>query len=105
MTKDPLLLSSPDQQKALFDAFCQVANGFSAEQVVGAAANMIVNGLRQAHATRDAAMNGLDRVAAQAKTIIDGHYDATGKRRNVFPFHQMLEVSHQDFRNVNYRKK
>jgi hypothetical protein len=101
MTKDPMLLATPDQQKQLFDAFCSVANGFSAEQVLGAAANLLVNAIRQAHPTQRGALARLDELSAKTKALLAEHYDAMGKRRNVFPFHQVIEVPHMNLRSKN----
>lgn len=94
---DPLKQVS-DPQRELFDAFCKVGNGFSSEQVAGAAANLLVNALRQAHPTRHAAFEAFDRIATQTRNLIADHYDALGKRRNVFPFHQVIEVPFMDLR-------
>jgi hypothetical protein len=102
--KDPMIKSSPDRQRELFKQFSAVANGFSAEEVLGAAANMFVNALRQAHATQRGALDSLDRLTAQTKNLLASHYDAMGKRRNVFPFHQVLEATHFDDRE-KFQKK
>lgn len=91
---DPLNKAGTDQQRALFNAFCKVANGFSTEEVLGAAANVLVNALRQAHATQAAALSRLDELAAASKGLLASHYDALGRRRNIFPFHQTIELPH-----------
>lgn len=91
---DPLRKSGPDQQRELFNMFCKVANGFSTEEVMGAAMNLLVNGLRQAHPTQAAALSRLDELGAGARALLASHYDMLGRRRNIFPFHQTIEVPH-----------
>jgi hypothetical protein len=92
--KDPLLNSGPNNQRELFNQFCQLANGFSAEEVVGAAANLLVNAIRQAHATRAGALASYDETTARVKGLLASHYDVLGRRRNVFAFHQVIELGH-----------
>lgn len=92
--KDPLLKSGPDQQRELFNTFCKVSHGFSAEDVTGAAINLLINGVRQAHATREKAMAALDEKAAKAKELLAAHYDSTGRKNGIFPFHQIIHAAH-----------
>lgn len=100
---DPLRKSGPDQQRELFAAFCKVAHGFSTEDAIGAAMNVLVNALRQAHGTQAAALARLDELAAGSKGLLASHYDALGRRRNVFPFHQTIELPHFTDRDFNKR--
>lgn len=95
--KDPLH-QNPDAEKALFDALAKVCNGFASEQVVGAALNLVVNAIRQANATDKGALNAADAAHAAIRRILVAHYDNVGKRRNIFPFHQKVEVPFFDFR-------
>lgn len=91
--KDPLLASGPDRQRELFMKLCREADGFSSEDVLGAAINLIVNGIRQAYASRDKADTAIEQKLAQAKALLDQHYDGMGKRRNgLFPFHQVIQI-------------
>ena len=94
MTQSPNdpLLKAPEAEAALFRAFVQAANGFSHDQVAGAAVNLLVNVLRQRNSGRQAALSDTDRIHASMRQILDAHYDAMGKRRNIFPFHQVIEV-------------
>lgn len=94
---DPLK-QTPEPQRELFDAFCKVAHGFSAEQVAGAAVNLVVNALRQSHPTLRGATGSFDQIVERTRAMIASHYDGLGKRRNVFPFHQIIEVPHLDMR-------
>lgn len=91
---DPMRKSGPDQQRELFNMFCKVASGFGTDEVAGAAINLLVNALRQAHSTQPKALARLDEIAATAKGLLAQHYDALGRRRNIFPFHQTIEVPH-----------
>ena len=95
--KDPLN-NTPDAERALFSALAKVANGFTSDQVVGAALNLVVNAIRQANATDKGALDAADRAHAAMRKILVSHYDNTGKRRNVFPFHQVIEMPFLDFR-------
>ncbi len=93
---DPLHAHLRDHQKELFVRLCRAADGFSTEDVLGAASNVIVNALRQAHATDRAAMNSLEEHIAKIKGILMDHYDrGTGRRKNgVFPFDQVIVAPH-----------
>lgn len=92
--KDPLLKTGPDQQRELFMMFAKVSNGYSSEDVIGAAINLLVNGIRQAHATRDKAILSMDEKMAKAKEILATHYDSAGRKNGIFPFHQIIKVEH-----------
>ena len=97
--KDPLN-NTPDAERVLFTSLAKVSHGFTSEQVVGAAVNLIVNALRQAHATDKGALDAADAVHAVMRRVLISHYDNAGKRRNVFPFHQTIEMPF-----LNMRKK
>lgn len=95
---DPLN-NTPDRTRELFETFVQTASGHTADSVVGAAANLLVNAIRQAHSTQRGALNSFDEMSAKIRAFLAEHYDGIGKRRNVFPFHQTVEMPHLDFRN------
>ena len=98
--KDPFHKSGPEAERELFVALSKASAGYPMELVIGATMNMLVNAIRQSQPTRQGAADSLDKVMARVKMLLlDQHYDATGKRRNVFPFHQMIEVPHFDLRN------
>jgi hypothetical protein len=88
--KDPLAKTGPDYQRELFDRFSRDASGFSTADVIGAAANIVVNALRQAHSTREEAAKAYDEHAARIKGILMDHYDSTGRRKGIFPFAQTI---------------
>jgi hypothetical protein len=93
---DPLHLHLHNNQKELFVRLCAAANGFSTEDVIGAAGNMLVNALRQAHSTDRAVMASYDEWVARFKGILMDHYDrASGKRKSgIFPFDQVIQPPH-----------
>lgn len=95
--KDPLH-QNPNAEKELFSALAKVANGFTAEQVVGAALNLVVNAIRQSQPSERGAMDAADAAHAAMRRILASHYDNAGKRRNVFPFHQVIEMPFFDLR-------
>lgn len=89
--KDPLQ-SAP--QRELFNAMSKVATGCSADQVIEASAVLLINAIRQNCSMRHAAAGKFDEIAAKARQVLlNEHYDATGRRRNVFPFAQTISVS------------
>lgn len=91
--------TAPLPARELFDRFSAVANGFGTSDVATAAVNLLVNVIRQQHASRSAAEKSFDEMLGRAKNVLlEQHYDLTGKRRNVFPFHQIVEMQHFDAR-------
>ena len=98
--KDPLLNAGPAQQQELFRRFTAAAHGFSMEDVIGACMNVLINAIRQSNPTWSKASERFDEWMGRFKGILQQHYDtATGKRRNVFPFHQTLQMEHFDARD------
>lgn len=91
---DPIVKAGPDQQRELFNRFSQAASGFSIEDVNGAAANVLVNSLRQAHPTRQSAEASFDALFGRLKSLLVEHYDGSGRRRSVFPHHQVVHMAH-----------
>lgn len=90
-SKDPL---NGAPQRQLFEALSRVATGFSTDQVIEASAVLLINVLRQSCPTRQGAERKFDEISAKAKQVLlSEHYDALGRRRNVFPFNQTVEVS------------
>lgn len=85
--------AGPQSARQLFDNLSKVASGFGADDVMLAAANLLINAIRQHKATRDGAVVAFDEIAARSKhVLLEQHYDQMGRRRNVFPFHQVIEV-------------
>lgn len=95
--KDPLKANIPDSAYALFRKFSDGANGFPHEAVVDAAANILMNAVRQEHGNWQRAEAMWDELFGRLKTVLRDHYDANGNRRNVFPYKQ--EIRPQTFVN------
>jgi len=77
----------------LFKRFGKESNGFNADAVIAAASNILVNAIRQTYSQRHRAEARFDELAARLKGVLMDHYDpVTGKRRNIFPFTQHLNV-------------
>jgi hypothetical protein len=92
--QDPLR-QRPDQERELFDRFSKAAVSFSADFVIGAALNLVLNAIRQVYPSRESAHKALDEKFGIMKGLLDRHYDpVTGKRRNVFPFTQVVNAQH-----------
>lgn len=97
MTKDPMLLATPDNAKELFIRLSQAANGFSTDDVIGASVNMLINGIRQGQPTRAKAEAAIDEIFGKTKAILLAHYDQLGRKRGIFPFDQ--EINGKLFKN------
>jgi hypothetical protein len=83
----------PDRARELFGALSQCANGFSSDEVANAAINLLLNSIRQSHATQNGAARAFDEMAGRAKhLLLEAHYHGDGKRRNIFPYTQHLDV-------------
>lgn len=100
---DPLPKNGPDAQGELFRRFSRDADGFSAEDAIGAAMNVIANALRQAHGTATAAARSCDMLTAHMKETVMEHYTVAGQRRPIFPFHQTIAVPLFDARPKDRR--
>lgn len=99
--KDPLhkATSAPHSGRELFKAFGKVASGFGIDDVASASANMLINAVRQKSPTRKQAQDFFDEVTTRARaSLLQEHYNSMGKRRNVYPFHQKIEMPHFDAR-------
>lgn len=92
---DPLLKSGPQKQRQLFERYANASEGFPAQEVVGAAVNLLINAIRQSCATRKHAEQVWDDYFGKGKNLLLDHYDSvTGKRRNIFPFTQHINTAH-----------
>lgn len=91
--RDPLTKreAAPSQQLELFKRYSNASDGFPAGHVVNAAANMLVNALRQTYGDRRQAEQRFDELFGQTKSLLLSHYDSvTGKRRSFFPHTQVV---------------
>lgn len=93
--KDPLHKSGSESQLVLFRKFSHEASGHAVEDAIGAALNILVNAVRQAHPTRGGAERSYDEHVGRAKHLLLNHYDGmTGRRHNIFPHHQVIQMPH-----------
>ncbi len=90
---DPLRINVPDAARELFTRYGRVSEGFSMPVVLDAAANLVVNAIRQQCATRQDAERLLNELYGRSMKVLLEHYDSvTGKRRNIFPHDQHIIV-------------
>lgn len=92
-TKDPLALATPDNQRELFNRFSREANGFANEDAIGAAANILINAIRQSQPTRAQAEARFNELFGRSKQVLLDHYDSLGRKRGIFPYNQVIEAS------------
>jgi hypothetical protein len=96
---DPLN-DAPGAARELAKRMSQVAAGFGYDDVVGAAANVLINALRQGCPKRADAERAIDELFGRSKQALLEHYDSvTGRRRSIFPHHQV--ITPQFFGNKN----
>jgi hypothetical protein len=98
VSKDPLVLATPNRQRELFDRMSKTADGYSAEDVIGAAANMLINAIRQSQPTRRQAEIRFDELFGRSKAVLVDHYDTLGRKRGLFPYDQVIEAALFDAR-------
>ncbi len=90
---DPLRKNVPDAARKLFVAYGHASNGFSVPVVLDAAANVVINAVRQQCAMRQDAERMFNELLGRSKQVLLDHYDGvTGKRRNIFPHTQHIIV-------------
>jgi hypothetical protein len=94
---DPLK-DAPDVAVALFEKLGQLAHGFGFEAVVNAGFNLNVNAFRQFYPTRAQAERAWDEVVAKAKGNLMDCYDSTGRKKGIYPYHQIIRVPLIDLR-------
>ncbi len=95
---DPLQKTGPDAQRELFSRFTRSADGFSTQDAIGAALNVVVNALRQAHSSSREAGIAFDALFGRTKSLLMDHYDSLGRKRGIFPHDQTIEVPFFDAR-------
>lgn len=72
-----------NESKTLMETFAKQANGYQLDDVADAAANMIVNVVRQKHISLEAAEEELDDCIERMKeNLKKHHYTKEGIRRN-----------------------
>lgn len=100
-TKDPLAIATPDYQRELFGRFSKAADGFSAEDAIGAAVNVLINAIRQSQPTRGQAEVRFNELFGRSKQVLLDHYDSIGRKRGIFPYDQVISVPMLDARRKN----
>lgn len=99
---DPLTDTAPEAGHVLFQRLSAACKDFPHEAVVNAAANLLLNVLRQRNESRGLAERDYNDMFGRLKSVLLAHYDGpTGKRRSVFPFHQVIRPDFISFRDKN----
>jgi hypothetical protein len=98
--KDPLA-STPDTAIELMKKMGQAAHGFSAQDVVNAATNIVINAMRQSHATRRDAERAWDETMARGKGQLMDCYDSSGRKKGIYPYHQTIVMPFLDLKKTN----
>lgn len=91
--KDPLRSSSPDMARELFRILATSCKDVPNEVVLGAAANLIINSIRQASSTAYQAEVKFDELFGKSKQALMNHYDSFGRKKGIFPYDQTIHVS------------
>jgi len=86
---DPLLRQGA-ADKDLFQKLSPLCSGYPAEAVIGAAFNLLTNGLRQTNPKREDALKRYDEWTQRFRTMLAEHYHNAGNRKNIFPHEQVL---------------
>jgi hypothetical protein len=71
------------EERDLVSAFGRVADGYNRDAVIGAAANVLMNALRQSHARVESCEDELDELAMRIKAALRrDHYLHDGNRND-----------------------
>lgn len=93
---DPLNAAAPPAGAELLRRMAQQCDGFSFDDAAGAAANMLINVLRQQHATAGAAEDAFDQIVARSKEVLLGQHYRPGRSgariQGTFAFRQGIVV-------------
>jgi hypothetical protein len=95
---DPLT-KGPAAAQELFKRYSKASSEFAHDAVIGAAANIILNAVRQSHPKRQDADAAVVSLLETMRSTLGEHYDGLGQRRSVFPFHQVVEMPLIKFKN------
>lgn len=74
------VLQNPHAQLELFGKFRKLCVGFSHEDVIGAAANILIQSLFDGSKNQKAALNNADELAAFIRATLAKRYAMNGKR-------------------------
>jgi hypothetical protein len=89
---DPLA-KVPQGAYVLFNQLTEKCDCFTANEVVTASVNLLLNALRQAHPKQANALRAYDELMGRTKQVLSDHYsEFSGERRNIFPFDQVIHM-------------
>lgn len=88
--RDPLHKSKLGLE--LFRAIGKIAHGQPADATISAACNLLINSVRQTQPDWARAEKTFDEAFGRAKELLKSHYDASGRKKGVFPFDQVISV-------------
>ena len=88
---DPLK-HGPEGRRQCFDAMRMAASGYNFDDVLNAAANLVINASRQEQPRRKGARERLERLNENMRHVLMEHYGADGGRKNIFPYNQTIVV-------------
>jgi hypothetical protein len=89
---DPLA-KVPQGAYVLFNQLTEKCDCFTANEVVAASANLLLNALRQANPKKANALKAFDELMGKTKQVLSDHYNEfSGERRNIFPFDQVVSM-------------
>jgi len=99
--QDPLWQDAPSRVEHLTKEFGRVAHLYSTEDVINAAAGILVTALRQSYKTKAEAEARYDEIFGRMKTIFLGHYDSiSGRKKGIFPFDQEIKPGLMAMRSI-----
>jgi hypothetical protein len=90
--RDPLHGATPPGGRELMRALAPTLHGVPNDVVLDVAVNLIINVLRQQNPTWAKAEVAWDELFGRGKTILHQHYDASGRKRGVFPYDQVVTM-------------
>lgn len=89
--KDPLWKSAPERAHHLHTEFSKLADKFAAQDVINAAASLLIAVFRQTCPDRGKAEAAFDETFGRMKQFLMNQYDGAAKRRQgVYPFDQVI---------------
>ena len=78
--------------RALFAVLSAHCDGHTIEDIISASGNLMINALRQAHASRADAEARWDEISANMKKLLWQHYDSFGRLKGIYPYTQHIEM-------------
>lgn len=97
--KDPMNAVNDDRARQILQEVGKHLDNVPNDVVMLVAYNMLLNAVRQKHSRRQGALADFDEMTAKFRHLLaEKHYSVSGKRLNIFPFHQKIELPHFDAR-------